>query len=194
LALTNNLLFAVCRIGYCTITHPSLLSVAAKEQRMPAQQITVISPARRRSYHSATPAYNDNSPTPLAPPPTPIPPIPNTLDQLAQTLTTLHDAVEQVLAGTATSAALEALQSSLTPTARQAEAAMRRLLGLPLANTALVVDLSQALTVLVLAADMLAQERRSAPMNVALYVLVQRNAERSLPNLETLSSQLANII
>jgi hypothetical protein len=159
---------------------------------MPARQITIIAPARPRVSRSALPAYRDDSPTPLAPP-TPEPSVASMLDQLTQTLTTLQGSVELVLAGTSTSATTQALQASLTPMARQAEAAMVRLRDQSFAKLALVVDLSQALTVLVLAADMLAQERCSAPMNVALYVLLRRNAERALLSLATVSSQLVNV-
>ena len=159
---------------------------------MPARQITIIAPARRRVSRSYIPAYRDDSPMQLAPPMAE-PSVASMLDQLTQTLTTLRDTVELILAGTTTSATTQALQTSLKPTARQAEAAIQRLRGLSFMKTALVVDLSQALTVLVLAADMMAQERRSAPMNVALYVLLRRNAQRALLSLDTVSSQLVNV-
>jgi len=161
---------------------------------MPAQQITVIAPARRRGHSSIAPAYHDNSPFQVAPPPAPELTLASMLDQLAQSLANLQGTVEQVLEGTATESTMQTLQGSLTPTARQAEAAIQRLRGLALAKATLMIDLSQALTVLVLAADMLAHERRSAPMNVALYVLLRRNAERALISLDSLSSQLVGAI
>jgi hypothetical protein len=157
---------------------------------MPAQQITIIAPARRAS-RSLEPAHNGRSTIHMAAPVTEVT-VASMLEQLAQTLTSLADAVGQVLAGTATNDTVQELQRSLLPTARRAEAAIQRLRGLALAKTALVVDLSQALTVLVLAADMLGADRRSAPMNVALYVLLQRNAGRALLSLDSLSSQMVD--
>jgi hypothetical protein len=156
---------------------------------MPAQLITVIAPARRRAPRSIAPAYHDN-PSIRTATPALEPTVASMMDQLAQTLTILRDTVEQVLEGTSTSSTMQALQHSLTPTARQAEAAVQRLRGLSLATTARGIDLSQALTVLVLASDMLAQDRRTAPMNLALYELLRRNAERALLSLDILSSEL----
>ena len=157
---------------------------------MPAQQITIIAPTRYRAARSLAPAHNDHSPIQMATAPVIEVTVASMLEQLAQTLTTVSIDVEQVLSGTSTSATMQELQCNLIPTARQAEAAIQRLRSLALAKTALVVDLSQALTVLVLAADMLAHERRTAPMNVALYILLRRNAERALLSLDSLSSQL----
>src|SRR6266498_883199 len=78
------------------------------------------------------------------------------LRQIAQSLTVLRSAIEQVPDGPAIEPTAPALQRWLPPHARQVEAAMRRLRGLCPEKTSGVIDLSQALTVLVLAADMLA--------------------------------------
>ena len=67
----------------------------------------------------------------------------------------------------------------LQPSARHAEDILRRLRNLHLPHSSLVTDLTQSLTVLVLAADMIAQGQLSGAVMPELYALMRRNAERT---------------
>jgi hypothetical protein len=160
---------------------------------MHAQLIKIIAPARRATPAGLASALRADPPVR----PAPISPrlervaVAPLLDQLLQSVTMLRSAAELVVEGKPTRAAIQSLQRCLPRAARQAEAAMQGLRDLPLAQTALVIDLSQALTVLVLAADMLAHDLFTAPMNLDLYVLLRRNADRAMLSLDTLYDRLA---
>jgi hypothetical protein len=159
---------------------------------MYAQLIRIVAPARRHMSPIAPTRNGEQRPSPATQSTTTLgsTPVQLVLHQLVQSLTILQGAAEQVLQGTATGPTIQTLQRWLPPTARQAEGAMQRLRELPLAKSSLVIDLSQALTVLVLAADMLAQGQLSTATDVDLYVLLRRNAGRAMQSLDALYSQL----
>lgn len=81
------------------------------------------------------------------------------------------------------------LQRWLQPNARQAEQAMHELRGLRLVKSPALTDLSQCLTVLVLAADMLVQGQLSGSDRQEFYELLQRNTGGALDALHTLRAQ-----
>jgi hypothetical protein len=68
----------------------------------------------------------------------------------------------------------------LQPSARQAEDALRRLRELHLPHSHALTDLVQSLTVLVLAADMIAQGQMGAEQTSESYALMRRNSERAM--------------
>lgn len=74
----------------------------------------------------------------------------------------------------------QTLQDWLAPNVRQAEAAVNRLRDLGLTSEPSGTELIQCMTVLVLAADMLIQQRLSGAAVVEGYELISRSAERAL--------------
>jgi hypothetical protein len=110
--------------------------------------------------------------------------------QLAQSLTVLSGTAELVLRGSDASDALQGLRVWLHPNARTAELSMHQLRGLRLTKSPALTDLSQSLTVLVLAADMLTQGQLSGADAQTFYSLLCRNAESAIKSLAELRSQL----
>jgi hypothetical protein len=106
--------------------------------------------------------------------------------QLAHSLTVLGGVCNLVLEASDTTTSSQALRVWLQPHARQAERAMHQLRDMRFTKSASLTELSQSLTVLVLAADMLAQGQLSGDDALAFYGLLRRNsatATRSLMEL-----------
>ena len=116
--------------------------------------------------------------------------LPLLFQQLTQSLTVLSGTAELVLKGSAASDALQGLRVWLHPNARTAELSMHRLRGLRLTKSPALTDLSQSLTVLVLAADMLTQGQLSGADEQTFYSLLRRNADSAMKSLADLRSQL----
>nr|MDQ2999587.1 hypothetical protein [Chloroflexota bacterium] len=116
--------------------------------------------------------------------------LPLLFQQLTQSLTVLSGTAELVLKGSAASDALQGLRVWLQRNARTAELSMHQLRGLRLTKSPALTDLSQSLTVLVLAADMLTQGQLSGADEQTFYSLLRRNADSAMKSLAELRSQL----
>jgi hypothetical protein len=116
--------------------------------------------------------------------------LPLLFQQLAQSLTVLSGTAELVLKASTTSDALQGLRVWLHPNARTAELSMHQLRGLRLTKSPALTDLSQSLTVLVLAADMLTHGQLSGADEQTFYSLLRRNADSAMKSLAELRSQL----
>jgi hypothetical protein len=110
--------------------------------------------------------------------------------QLTQSLTVLSGTAELVLKGSAGGDTLQGLRVWLHPNARTAELSVHQLRNLRLPNLPALTDLSQSLTVLVLAADMLTQGQLSGADALTFYSLLRRNAASAKKSLAELRSQL----
>jgi hypothetical protein len=110
--------------------------------------------------------------------------------QLTQSLTVLSGAAELILEGKAAEPNIQAMRVWLQPNARQAEAAMHRLRDMRLTKSPAANELSQCLTVLVLAADMLAQGQLTGADALTFYGLLRRNADSAMQSLGELRAQL----
>ena len=97
--------------------------------------------------------------------------------RLSQSLNVLSGTCELVSPDRSAPPSSQALRVWLQPHARQAEVAMHCLRDMRLTKSPVVTELSQSLTVLVLAADMLAQGQLSGDDARAFYDLLRRNAE-----------------
>ena len=117
--------------------------------------------------------------------------LPLILHQLAQSLIVLRSVTTQVWESPAVEPHAQTRCIALQRHARQAEAAMRRLRSLPLATPSVVIDLAQALTVLVLAADMFVQGQLASAADPDTYALVRRSADRAMRSLADVQTQLA---
>jgi hypothetical protein len=84
----------------------------------------------------------------------------------------------------------QALRVWLHPNARQAELAMHQLRDMRLTRSSALTELSQSLTVLVLAADMLTQGQLSGADALTFYGLLRRNADTAVKSLGELRGQL----
>jgi hypothetical protein len=102
------------------------------------------------------------------------------LQQLFQSLTVLGSTSDLALTGRGTSAADQELRSQLGPYARRAEAAMHELRDLRIVTSPVLTDLSQSLTVLVLAADMIGNGQLAGSEALAFYDLLRRNTEAAM--------------
>jgi hypothetical protein len=111
------------------------------------------------------------------------------LQQLFESLTVLGNTSDLALTGKTNSPDGWLLRVNLHPNARQAEAAMHELRNLRLTNAPVLTDLSQSLTVLVLAADMISQEQLSGSEALSFYGLLQRNADLAMSCLSQLYSE-----
>lgn len=112
------------------------------------------------------------------------------LQQLTQSLTVLSSASELILEGRATTTSGQALRVWLQPNARQAELTMHRLRAARPIRSPAQTELSQCLTVLVLAADMLAQGQLTGADARTFYGLLRRNADGAMRSLNELRAQL----
>lgn len=111
--------------------------------------------------------------------------------QLAHALSVLSGAADLMLANKPTSAHPQSFHVWLRPNARQAEEAMHRLRELRLGPTHAMTELSQCLTILVLAADMLSEGQLSEVDANECYELLRRNANRAVSGLYELHTQIA---
>jgi hypothetical protein len=116
--------------------------------------------------------------------------LPLLFQQLTQSLTVLSGTAELVLKGSAGGDALQGLRVWLHPNARTAEQSMHQLRDLRLTKSPALTDLSQSLTVLVLAADMLTQGQLSDADALTFYSLLRRNADSAMASLAELRGQL----
>jgi hypothetical protein len=98
--------------------------------------------------------------------------------QITQSLTVLSSAAELTLENPDESA--QSIRIWLQPSARRIEEALRQLRDYYLPTTPSITDLIQSLTVLVLAADMIAQGQLSRDVEPESYDLMRRNAERAM--------------
>ncbi len=110
--------------------------------------------------------------------------------QLSQSLSVLNSLSSFVTTGKASAPTGQSLQGWLQPNARIAEAAMHQLRDMRLIKSPLLTSLSQNLTVLVLATDMLSQGHAAGPDALAFYDLLQRNADSAIGALYELRAQL----
>jgi hypothetical protein len=110
--------------------------------------------------------------------------------QLAHALTVLSGAADLMLANKPAGAHPQTLRVWLRPNARQAEEAMHRLRELRLGPTHAMTELSQCLTILVLAADMLSEGQLSEADANECYELLRRNANRAVSGLCELYTQI----
>jgi len=102
------------------------------------------------------------------------------LQQLFQSLTVLGGTSDLALTGRAASATDQALRAQLSPNARQAEAAMHELRDLRLTTSPVLTELSQSLTVLVLAADMITDGQLCGTEALSFYELLRRNTDTTM--------------
>jgi hypothetical protein len=110
--------------------------------------------------------------------------------QLAQSLQVLSGTADLVMKGSAGDDTLQGLRVWLHPNARTAELSMHQLRDMRLTKAPALTDLSQSLTVLVLAADMLSQGQLSGADALTFYSLLRRNADSAMKSLADLRSQL----
>ncbi len=102
------------------------------------------------------------------------------LQQLFQSLMVLGHTSDLALTGRAASAIDEALRAQLHPNARRAEEAMHGLRALRLTTSPVLTELSQSLTVLVLAADMIGEGQLCGTEALSFYELLRRNADATM--------------
>lgn len=111
--------------------------------------------------------------------------------QIEQWLAAFNDEAGTMLESSVAEPTAQARWSWLQPNTRQAEAAMHRLRDLRLAQTPAGTELSQSLTVLVLAADMLVQGQLCGGDEQESYALLRRNADRAQKSLSELRTQFS---
>jgi hypothetical protein len=116
--------------------------------------------------------------------------LPLLFQQLTQSLTVLSRTAELVLKSNDGDDTQEGLRVWLHPNARTAELSMHQLRDLRLTKSPALTDLSQSLTVLVLAADMLTQGQLSGADTLTFYSLLRRNADSAMKSLAELRGQL----
>ena len=116
--------------------------------------------------------------------------LPLLFQQLTQSLKVLSGTAELVLKGDAGGDALQGLRIWLHPNARTAELSVHQLRSMRLTKSPALTDLSQSLTVLVLAADMLSHGQLSGADALTFYSLLRRNADSATKSLAELRNQL----
>lgn len=102
------------------------------------------------------------------------------LQQLFQSITVLGHTTDLALTGGLASPLDKALCATLPAHARQAEESMRALRDLRLTSSSVLTELSQSLTVLVLAADMIANGQLAGGDALAFYDLLRRNSNTTI--------------
>lgn len=117
-------------------------------------------------------------------------PIHAVFNQLAHALSVLSGAADLMLANTPASSNPQSIHIWLRPNARQAEEAMHKLRELRLGPSHAMTELSQCLTILVLAADMLSEGQLSDADANECYELLRRNANRAVSGLYELHAQI----
>jgi hypothetical protein len=110
--------------------------------------------------------------------------------RLAHALTVLSSAADLMLANKQGDPSAQSLRAWLRPNARQAEEAMHQLRELRLGPSHAMTELSQCLTILVLAADMLCAGQLSDADANECYELLRRNANRAVTGLYELHGQI----
>jgi hypothetical protein len=110
--------------------------------------------------------------------------------QLAHSLTVLSSAADLMLANKSSGSPPQSLHVWLRPNARQAEEAMHSLREMRLGPSHAMTELSQCLTILVLAADMLSAGQLSEADAHECYELLRRNANRAVSGLYELHAQI----
>lgn len=108
------------------------------------------------------------------------------LQQLLQSITVLGHTSDLALTGGSASPNTQALRANLQPNARQAEEAMHQLRDLRLTTSPVLTELSQSLTVLVLAADMITNGQLAGTEALGFYELLRRNADTTIRSLNRL--------
>ncbi len=147
----------------------------ARTQTAPATE--TIDPTTQQSSTLSVDTPDDN-------------PIQAIFKQLAHALSVLSGAPDLMLANKTASAHPQTLRVWLSPNARQAEEAMHRLRELRLGPSHAMTELSQCLTILVLAADMLSEGQLSEADANECYELLRRNANRAVAGLYELHAQI----
>jgi hypothetical protein len=104
--------------------------------------------------------------------------------QLAHALSILSSAAELTLNQDGDAA--QKVRIWLQPSARKAEEALHRLRELRVPQSSAITDLVQSLTVLVLAADMIAHGQIVGDLATDAYALMRRNADRAMACLSDL--------
>ncbi len=150
----------------------------AHGRTQPAPATETIDPATQQSSTPSAGTPDDN-------------PSQAIFKQLAHALSVLSGAADLMLANKLTSPHPQTLRVWLRPNARQAEEAMHRLRELQLGPTHAMTELSQCLTILVLAADMLSEGQLSEVDANECYELLRRNANRAVTGLYELHTQIA---
>jgi hypothetical protein len=159
---------------------------------MPNRVVTWTHPGPSRTYIMQT----NNSANLLFPQPAEQPgdttssTLPALFHQLSQALTVLSSTAELLSDGRSHAPPVQTLRMWLQPNARQAEDAMHRLRNMRLAKTSAATELSQCLTVLVLAADMLINGQLTGSGAQETYDLLRRNADRAMKSLVELRAQI----
>ncbi len=110
--------------------------------------------------------------------------------QLTQSLKVLSTTAELVMKDSTGGDTLGGLRIWLQPNARTAELSVHQLRDMRLTKSPALTDLSQSLTVLVLAADMLTQGQLSGDDAQTFYSLLRRNADSAMQSLTELRGQL----
>jgi hypothetical protein len=116
--------------------------------------------------------------------------LPLLFQQLTQSLMVLSGTADLVLNGSDDDDTLRGPLGWLHPNARTAELSMHQLRDLRLTKSPALTDLSQSLTVLVLAADMLTEGQLSGADAATFYSLLRRNADSAMKSLTELRGQL----
>lgn len=111
--------------------------------------------------------------------------------QLSQALAILSNTAEMVLEGKSDSVSAQQLRLWLQPNARIAETSIQHLREMIPGQTQTLTELTQCLTVLVLAADMIAHNQLTSTTSADTYDLLQRNADRAMHNLHELRKLIA---
>lgn len=106
--------------------------------------------------------------------------------KLTQALTVLSSAAELTNATARTPA--QNIKIWIQPSARQAEEILHRLREQHLRQSSTLTELTQSLTVLVLAADMIVQGQLSSDIELDSFALIRRNAERAMHCIRELRS------
>lgn len=110
--------------------------------------------------------------------------------QLSKSLTVLTSTADILLQGRVTGAAAQPFIIWLQPNARQAETALHRLREYRLTSSPTATELTQCMTVLVLAADMIVQGQLSGSIPLETYELLRRNADRAMKCLHDFRAEL----
>jgi|HigsolmetaAR201D_1030396.scaffolds.fasta_scaffold01752_3 hypothetical protein len=110
--------------------------------------------------------------------------------KLAHALSVLSSAPDLMMSKSAANPHPSTMHVWLRPNARQAEEAMHQLRDMRLAPSHTLTELSQCLTILVLAADMLSEGQLSDVDANECYELLRRNADRAVSGLYELHNQL----
>jgi hypothetical protein len=112
--------------------------------------------------------------------------IQNILHQLAQALTVLSSATDLFLNENTSDSDAQRIMIWLTPNARLAEEALHQLREYEFFRQEVGMELTQCLTVLILAADMIVQGHLTLGASQEAFILVRRNAERAMRSLQEL--------